>query len=194
MNEYIYTIRDIRRGPGSALEILDWNGNKVEGDSLVWLLKRLDALRPTFVYLACGYNPDLKRRCHKIGLSMNPRKRLAKLRFDILHTIPCDRKYRIWYEKLAHCHFIDRCKWLGGEYFNLTDDDVKWFCSLDSMQEFTRIDALSYSYAMLEFQKATREELKDLHDDAVEAGFTTLSEYQSKVLSPAMFAAWNTDR
>lgn len=78
-------------------------------------MNELLAPSPGFVYLA--KSPD---GLYKIGSSVKPAERVKKLKAELIHTIPTDRL------KIAEfrLHQAYMSKWITGEYFALTDDDV----------------------------------------------------------------------
>ena len=73
--------------------------------------------------------------CFKIGTSKTPNKRIkhleVKLPFTIktVHIFKCDDS--ISAEQKLHEHFKKHGRWINGEWFRLSEKDVKAFCQIN---------------------------------------------------------------
>ena len=90
--------------------------------------------RPGYIYLALSNTGH-----HKIGLSVNPEKRIqhfdTQMPIDValIHTFPADDMYSA--ESELHSIFAD--KRVNGEWFLLSEDDVGWLCDIEGYDDGT---------------------------------------------------------
>lgn len=108
------------------------NGEQVAGTEYDRILEMLQDNRTCYIYLAYGYRHPYGGLKHKIGFSIKPYERLTGLGLGRLHSIPCSYGSRRHDEEMLQGYFMEKQKWLGGEWFDLTDEDVEFIRSLKS--------------------------------------------------------------
>lgn len=90
-----------------------------------------------YIYLLC-----ISNKYYKIGLSRQPNQRLRGIRWaspfpvEKLHQFYC--QYISEIEAALHDRFRD--KRLNGEWFELSQEDVRWFMSLDSQNIYQEVN------------------------------------------------------
>ena len=114
------------------------NGEKVIGNEYDRILEMLQDKRTCYIYLAYGYRHKYDGLKHKIGFSIKPYQRLTGLGLGWLHWIPCNYGSRRHCEEILQGYFMEQGKWLGGEWFDLTDEDVEFVKSLNNERDIER--------------------------------------------------------
>lgn len=121
-----FGLHEIQKAAESEFKELE----DVERNLKIKSLAKIRFGKPGYIYLAKageGY--------HKIGRSQNVEVRIREIGLQlpfpvkVLHVIPAKDMYlseRNFHEQYAHCH-------LNGEWFALTEDDVKTICSITEL-------------------------------------------------------------
>jgi len=139
----IYTVQLTFHG----LVITDEKGQVLNPYRADHLLKMWNSYRQASVYLSYGYSRKVHAWCHKIGFSNDVQRRMQQLRLNLLCSIRGKVSNVMIAERHLQGYFIEKGKWLGGECFDLSDEDVDLIKSLNTTQDIRKLPTqISWDY------------------------------------------------
>lgn len=161
---------------GLFLHVTDAQGNAVEDSELDELIARISGKKTAYIYIAYGYVEKLNRRCHKIGMTVNTGIRMSTLGLDLIHAIPCNYSGRTVAERQFHGHFIEQGRWIDGEYFDLTSDDIALLKTIKAAKDAYKVlpNRLLWNGRYASYKM---DEVRALYQNMRSNGFDSLIEY-----------------
>lgn len=131
----------------NGLSIVDEKGESLNPAHVDHLLRLWGRYQQSWIYLCYGYSKSVHAWCYKIGFTNDVYRRMQQLRFDLVNQICGRLGDAMLTERHLQGYFMEQGKWLGGEFFDLLDEDVDQIRALQSFKDIRRLPtAIHWDY------------------------------------------------